>query len=182
MNLSKFAVITAGLCAIVIASLAAQPSPHPARAPRAPHAAHKDACGDIPIAYDARTFRAFTQASSNLDSPNFSAFKSEAFDEFEHAFSHGVPQRELAARLAIYGYDYIGSYRGFILFYRRPEGWWQTSSIPLLTAPNGEVLPPVSLPYDINPEWPAPGLLVTQSPFIGAVVLPQQIIALPCRA
>lgn len=138
-------------------------------------------CGDIPARYDsAKPFRTFAKAYAVLDSPNFNAFKESAFSSFGRAFAHPVPQRKLADQLAIYGYDFIGTYRGYLLFYRRAEGWYQAGSLPTLTAPNGEALPAIQLPQDLNPMWPAPGLLVSESPFIGAIVLPQQIIAIPC--
>jgi|GEM_PF-6295877 len=144
---------------------------------------HKDkrACGDIPPYYEStKAFQSFAKAYAVLDSPNFNRFRDSAFGGFGRSFAHPIPQRKLAAQLAIYGYDFIGEYRGYLLFYRRAEGWWQAGTLPSLTAPNGERLPPLQLPSDLNPEWPSPGLVVSQAPFIGAIVLPQQIIAIPC--
>ncbi len=128
-----------------------------------------------------KKFQSFEKAYALLDSPNFRAFNDSAFAAFGHTFKHRIPQRKLAAQLAIYGYDYIGAYRGYLLFYRRAEGWLQMTAAPTLTAGNGQILPALQLPSDLNPEWPSPAMVVSQTPFIGAIVLPQQIIALPCE-
>lgn len=145
-----------------------------------PHTEHGAACGDIPARYDSRTFKTFKRAYSAIDSLNFTTFTKDALGVFGHTFYHRLPQRKLAAQMAIYGYDYIGAYKGYLLFYRRFEGSWQPGGAIQLAAPNGELLPPIQLPSDLNPEWPAPGLVVSQAPFIGGIVLPQQIIAFPC--
>lgn len=173
----KIVIATGVLSGAVIAGIAAQPTP-----PLRHSLAERNAlCGDVPANYERGTFHTFAAAATELDSRNFNTFGSSAFDAFGRSFAHRVPQRLLAIEMAIYGYDFIGTHSGYLLFYRRPEGWFQSSSLPTLTAPNGEALPPVALPGDLDPEWPSPGLLVTQSPFIGAIVLPQQIVAIPCE-
>jgi hypothetical protein len=138
------------------------------------------ACGDIPAHYGPRTFKTFKGAYAAIDSPNFTTFTRDALGVFGHTFYHRLPQRKLAAQMAIYGYDYIGAYKGYLLFYRRFEGSWQPGGAIQLAAPNGELLPPIQLPSDLDPQWPAPGLVVSQAPFIGGIVLPGQIIAFPC--
>ena len=113
----------------------------------------------------------------------------DLFDHFSrHRFTFGrsfmrrpLPLRAIAREFSIYGYDYIGARDGYMLFMRRPINWVSVSAPPRLTAPNGQLLPPLNLPSDLNPEWPSPQLLVQRNPFQGAIVLPQQIIAFPCE-
>ncbi len=138
-------------------------------------------CGSRVITYSHGTFTGFTSAFSMLESKNFNAFDRGTFRGFGRAFAHRLPERKLSEQLAIYGYDYLGAYRGYLLFYRRPVGWLQVTSLPPVIAPNGQAIPQVPLPSDLNPEWPSPGMLVARSPFLGAVALPQQIIAFPCE-
>lgn len=176
MNLWRTLAAAAVLSGAAIAGIAAQP-----HAPAHPPAHHREACGDIPLHYSRTTFHAFSEAASELDATNFSTFDERESGEFGHAFTHRVPQRRIAAEMAIYGYDYIGAHRGYLLFYRRPEGSWQPGgALPAIKAPNGQLLPSYSLPPDLNPQYPPPELLVQRSPFLGMIVLPQQIVALPC--
>lgn len=174
MNLWRTLAAAAVLSGAAMAGIAAQP-----RASAPVH--HREMCGDIPLHYSRTTFHAFSEAASELDATNFNAFEQSGAGAFGHSFTHRVAQRRIAAQLSIYGYDYIGAHRGYLLFYRRPEGSWQPGgSLPRLTAPNGESLPSFSLPPDLNPQYPPPDLLIQRSPFIGMIVLPQQIVALPC--
>ncbi len=146
------------------------------------HAKHdRGACGSRVVTYSHGTFSGFTSAFLMLGSNNFNTFDLGTFLGFGRTFAHRLPERKLSEQLAIYGYDYLGAYRGYLLFYRRPVAWLQVTSLPPVIAPNGEAIPQVPLPSDLNPEWPSPGMLVARSPFLGAVALPQQIIAFPCE-
>lgn len=192
MNVSKSLLAAVALAALAIPGIAQQVSPSPSPSPSPSfrstafkHHVHEKgrACGDIPIRYEStQLYKSFYKAYAVLDSPNFNTFKDSSFAAFGHTFTRHIPQRLLAAQLAIYGYDFVGTYRDYLLFYRRYEGSWQPGGGGLqLTAPNGEALPRIQLPYDLDPQWPAPSLVVGQAPFIGAIVLPQQIIAFPCE-
>lgn len=189
MRLWKPAIAITVLCGLAIPGIAGQIGRPPAKAPaHAQSGTHNrtdaDACPKLPSGYGAPrgNFTAFSDSVPLLDATSFKALAHTNFGKFGRTFGHRVPARQLADQLAIYGYDYIGNYREYMLFYRRPEGWWTASSLPPLFAPNGERLPDVQMPTDLNPEWPAPALVAGRAPFRGAIVLPQQIIAIPCWA
>lgn len=168
---AALAVRIALLCAIAVLLYAV-----PGRSSRPPHTAA--ACGsDLHPAYTATAFHEFSDAVRQFNSEGFTHFNHSGFGG---TFERHLPLRRIAAALSIYGYDYIGTYDDYALFYRRPVGWVQTTSIPRLTAPNGELLPPIHLPADLDPEWPSPSILAQTPPFIGATILPQAIVAYPC--
>lgn len=148
----------------------------PALSKRTPHEAR--ACGSDLRAPGIGAFRTFSTVAREL---NFGTFAHLHRSSFGHTFGQRIPMRQIAEALSIYGYDYIGTYDDYALFYRRPEAWFGSASLPRLTAPNGELLPPVSLPADLDPEWPSPEILAQTPPFLGAILLPQQIIAYPCN-
>lgn len=140
---------------------------------------HRDGCADVPRFYDASHASAFARARYALETTNFTAFD-DAANTFGHTFAHAAPARLLARELAVYGYDFVGAYGGYLLFYRRAAGSWQPSTMPPIVAPNGELIPSLPLPPDLNPAFPAPDALVAHAPFVGGVVLSQQIVAFPC--
>jgi hypothetical protein len=99
---------------------------------------------------------------------------------FGRTFSQRESLKDIIDAFSIYGYDYIGNRDGYLLFYRRPLAWLQITSLPPIVAPNGQLLPGPVLPPDLDPEWPAPAIIARTPPFLGAIVLPQSIVAYPC--
>lgn len=128
----------------------------------------------------AATFHTFKWDYPMLRESDFRELRLLRTSAFGRTFAHEESLREIARQFSIYGYDYIGSREGYMLFYRRPVAWVQTTSLPRITAPNGELLPPLQMPSDLDPEWPSPAVLAHSAPFAGAIVLPQQIVAYPC--
>lgn len=164
-------------CCAAFVALAAFLYSVPALSKRTPHEAR--ACGSELRPAAVGAFRPFTRAVREL---NFGTLFHAGRSNFGHAFTQRIPLRRIAEQLSIYGYDYIGTYEDYALFYRRPEAWFGAAALPRLSAPSGELLPPVSLPADLVPEWPSPEILEQTPPFLGAIVLPQQIIAYPCNS
>ena len=165
------AVLAALLAGCLWIAAGAQPKPH----------ASSSAADECPSATAARS------AFHNFG-PNYPLLTGRDLRELEmrhrSAFGHSFVRRgeldDIAALFSVYGYDFIGSLDGYMLFYRRPVAWVQVTSVPRLSAPNGELLPQLSLPGDLDPEWPSPSIIAHTAPFLGAIVLPQQIVAYPC--
>lgn len=165
------AVLAAALAGCLWMAAAAQPK---ARAP-------VNDAGACPNPVAARSaFETFGPKYPPLTGPAFRELAMLHRSAFGHTFVRRQELDDIAALFSVYGYDFIGSLDGYMLFYRRPVAWVQMTSIPRLSAPNGELLPQLALPGDLDPEWPSPAIISHTAPFLGAIVLQQQIVAYPC--
>ncbi len=163
--------ISAALAGCVWLAAVAQPKTQPP-------AVSADGC-PAPL-QEKGTFHTFHWYYPILAESDFQTLRARHRIVFGHSFADELPLVQIAALFSVYGYDYVGSRDGYMLFYRRPVSWVQTTSLPRIKAPNGQLLPELQMPNDLDPEWPSPWVLTHSTPFAGAVALPQSIVAYPC--
>lgn len=173
LRICGLAILLAGVGSTLARSQYPSPSPSPSASP-ASKGAPASPCPDFtPVPYS--RYRNFVRTI--LPPSNFARTFRRTFG---HTFTPRESLKDIVDAFSIYGYDYIGNHDGYLLFYRRPLAWLQITSLPPIVAPNGQLLPGPVLPPDLDPEWPAPGIIARTPPFIGAIVLPQSIVAYPC--
>ncbi len=157
MRHGRFAVGFA-LLVLIAASAGAKP---------APRTGHGE-CPDIPHYYSQQDERQILRAQRLIQSEHFGTFERNL--HFGRNFQPAVPVREMAEEFAVYGYEYVGQYHGFMLFQQYANGYFAVGKLARFLAKTG-----------LEQPYATPERLVLQPPFIGGVPIPPDLVAFPCR-
>ena len=125
-------------------------------------------CPDVPRYYSSEDERELMRAQRLIESEHFDTF--ERNQHFARNFQPAVPIRDLAEEFAVYGYEYVGQYRGYMLFEQYAYGYFAVGRLARFLANTG-----------LEQAYPTPQRLVLQPPFIGGVAIPPDVVAFPCR-